>query len=135
MTCLQFDLLDADIVDHLLRFGGGGGDSYPGGAGGGAVEPVHGDALTISGSIKSNGGDTSRQHAESGGGGSGGSIRLEGGSLSISGSLEAKGGNGLSATPGGGGRIAIKSNGNMALGTIALMDTAQVVYIFRNHTD
>jgi hypothetical protein len=66
------------------------------------------------------GGDTSTQHAESGGGGSGGAIRLEGGSISIAGTLEAKGGNGLTATPGGGGRIAIKTNGNLTLGTIAL---------------
>ena len=34
--------------------------------------------------------------------------------------LEAKGGNGLTATPGGGGRIAIKTNGNLTLGTIKL---------------
>jgi hypothetical protein len=45
---------------------------------------------------------------------------LEGGSISIAGTLEAKGGNGLTATPGGGGRIAIKTNGNLTLGTIAL---------------
>ena len=57
--------------------------------------------------------------AESGGAGSGGAIRLEGGSISIAGTLEAKGGNGLTATPGGGGRIAIKTNGNLTLGTIA----------------
>ena len=50
---------DADIADHLLGgSGGGGGDLYPGGAGGGAVEVfAHGDGvLTISGSIKANGG-------------------------------------------------------------------------------
>ena len=76
--------------------------------------------LTISGTIKANGGDTSSQHAESGGGGSGGTIRLEGGSVSISGTLEAKGGNGLTATQGGGGRIAIKTNGNLTLGTVSL---------------
>jgi hypothetical protein len=34
--------------------------------------------------------------------------------------LKAKGGNGLTATPGGGGRIAIKTNGNLTLGTIKL---------------
>ena len=113
----------ADLTNHLLGgSGGGGGDVYAGGAGGGAIELVaHGDGvLTLSGSIKANGGDTSRQHDESGGAGSGGAIRLEGGSVSISGTLEAKGGNGLSATPGGGGRIAIKTNGNLTLGTIAL---------------
>ena len=66
-----------------------------------------------------NGGDTSTQHSQSGGAGSGGAIRLEGGSISIAGTLEAKGGNGLTATPGGGGRIAIKTNGNLTLGTIA----------------
>ena len=114
---------DADISNHLIGgSGGGGGDLYPGGAGGGAIELfAHGDGvLTISGTIKANGGDTSRQHAESGGGGSGGSIRLEGGSVLIPGTLQAKGGNGLSATPGGGGRVAIKTNGNLSLGTIAL---------------
>ena len=114
---------DADLNNHLIGgSGGGGGDLYPGGAGGGAIELfAHGDGvLTITGSIKANGGDTSRQHAESGGGGSGGSIRLEGGSISITGSLQAKGGNGFTATPGGGGRIAIKTNGNLSLGTIAL---------------
>ena len=113
----------ADIDNHLLGgSGAGGGDSYPGGAGGGAVELfAHGDgALTISGSIKANGGDASRDHSRAGGGGSGGSIRLEGGSVSISGTLQAKGGNGLTHTPGGGGRIAIKTNGNISLGTIAL---------------
>ena len=113
----------ADIANHLLGgSGAGGGDSYPGGAGGGAVELfAHGDgALTISGSIKANGGDASRDHDRAGGGGSGGSIRLEGGSVSISGTLQAKGGNGLTHTPGGGGRIAIKTNGNISLGTIAL---------------
>ena len=79
---------NVDLGNHLIGgSGGGGGDLYPGGAGGGAVELVaHGDgALTITGSIKANGGDASRAHAESGGGGSGGSIRLEGGSVSISG--------------------------------------------------
>ena len=95
-----------------------------GGAGGGAVELfAHGDgALTItsSGKILANGGDTSTSHAQSGGGGSGGAIRLEGGSISIAGTLEAKGGNGLTATPGGGGRIAIKTSGNLTLGTIKL---------------
>ena len=114
---------NVDLGNHLIGgSGGGGGDLYPGGAGGGAVELVaHGDgALTITGSIKANGGDASRAHAESGGGGSGGSIRLEGGSVSISGTLEAKGGNGLTGTPGGGGRVAIKTNGNITLGTISL---------------
>ena len=60
------------------------------------------------------------QHSQSGGAGSGGAIRLEGGSISIAGTLEAKGGNGLTATPGGGGRIAIKTNGNLTLGTTKL---------------
>ena len=113
----------ADLTNHLLGgSGGGGGDLYPGGAGGGAIELLaHGDGvLALSGSIKANGGDASRAHAESGGGGSGGAIRLEGGTVSISGTLEVKGGNGLTATPGGGGRIAIKTNGNLTLGTIAL---------------
>ena len=114
---------EADLTNQLLGgSGAGGGDLYPGGAGGGAVELfAHGDGvLTIAGSIRANGGDASRAHAESGGGGSGGAIRLEGGSVSISGSLQAKGGNGLTATPGGGGRIAIKTNGNLTLGTVAL---------------
>jgi hypothetical protein len=115
----------AELSNHLLGgSGGGGGDAYGGGAGGGAVELfAHGDgALTITsaGKILANGGDTSTNHAESGGGGSGGAIRLEGGSISIAGTLEAKGGNGLTATPGGGGRIAIKTNGNLTLGTIKL---------------
>jgi hypothetical protein len=115
----------AELANHLLGgSGGGGGDTYGGGAGGGAVELfAHGDgALTITsgGKILANGGDTSTSHAQSGGGGSGGAIRLEAGSISISGTLEAKGGNGLTATPGGGGRIAIKTNGNLTLGTIAL---------------
>jgi hypothetical protein len=114
-----------DLANHLLGgSGGGGGDTYGGGAGGGAVELfAHGDGvltITSGGKILANGGDTSTQHAESGGGGSGGAIRLEGGSISIAGTLEAKGGNGLTATPGGGGRIAIKTNGNLTLGTIAL---------------
>ena len=115
----------AELTNHLLGgSGGGGGDAYGGGAGGGAVELfAHGDgALTItsSGKILANGGDTSTSHAQSGGGGSGGAIRLEGGSISIAGTLEAKGGNGLTATPGGGGRIAIKTSGNLTLGTIKL---------------
>ena len=84
---------------------------------------AHGDGvltITSGGKILANGGDTSTQHAESGGAGSGGAIRLEGGSISIAGTLEAKGGNGLTATPGGGGRIAIKTNGNLTLGTTKL---------------
>jgi hypothetical protein len=114
-----------DLANHLLGgSGGGGGDAYGGGAGGGAVELfAHGDGvltITSGGKILSNGGDTSTSHSQSGGGGSGGAIRLEGGSISIAGTLEAKGGNGLTATPGGGGRIAIKTNGNLSLGTIAL---------------
>jgi hypothetical protein len=114
-----------ELTNHLIGgSGGGGGDTYGGGAGGGAVELfAHGDgALTITsgGKILANGGDTSTNHAQSGGGGSGGAIRLEGGSISIAGTLEAKGGNGLTATPGGGGRIAIKTNGNLTLGTIKL---------------
>ena len=112
----------ADLTSHLVGgSGGGGGDVYAGGAGGGAIELVaHGDGVTyLSGSIKANGRHF-RQHDESGGAGSCGAIRLVGGSVVISGTLEAKGGNGLSATPGGGGRIAIKTNGNLTLGTIAL---------------
>ena len=114
-----------ELADHLIGgSGGGGGDTYGGGAGGGAVELfAHGDgALTITsgGKILANGGDTSTDHTQSGGGGSGGAIRLEGGSISIAGTLEAKGGNGLPDTPGGGGRIAIKTNGNLTLGTIKL---------------
>ena len=114
-----------DLANHLLGgSGGGGGDTYGGGAGGGAVELfAHGDGvltITSGGKILANGGDTSTQHAESGGAGSGGAIRLEGGSISIAGTLEAKGGNGLTATPGGGGRIAIKTNGNLTLGTTKL---------------
>jgi hypothetical protein len=114
-----------ELANHLIGgSGGGGGDAYGGGAGGGAVELfAHGDgALTITsgGKILANGGDTSTNHSQSGGGGSGGAIRLEGGSISIAGTLEAKGGNGLTATPGGGGRIAIKTNGNLTLGTIKL---------------
>ena len=76
--------------------------------------------LTIGGSIKANGGDASQDHDRAGGGGSGGAIRLEGGSIVASGTLEAKGGSGLTHTPGGGGRIAIKTNGNLTLGTVAL---------------
>ena len=113
----------ADLSTHLLGgAGAGGGDWYPGGAGGGAIELfAHGDGvLTIGGSIKANGGDASRDHDRAGGGGAGGAIRLEGGSVVASGTLEAKGGNGLTHTPGGGGRIAIKTNGNLTLGTVAL---------------
>ena len=114
---------EADLAGHLLGgSGGGGGNWYPGGAGGGAVELfAHGDGvLTVGGTIKANGGDASSNNANSGGGGSGGAIRLEGGSVTISGSLEAKGGQGVTPTEGGGGRIAIKTNGNLTLGTIAL---------------
>ena len=114
-----------ELANHLIGgSGGGGGNIYGGGAGGGAVELfAHGDGaliITSGGKILANGGDTSTNHAQSGGGGSGGAIRLEGGSISIAGTLEAKGGNGLTATPGGGGRIAIKTNGNLTLGTIKL---------------
>ena len=113
------------LTNHLIGgSGGGGGNIYGGGAGGGAVELfAHGDGaliITSGGKILANGGDTSSNHAQSGGGGSGGAIRLEGGSISIAGTLEAKGGTGLTATPGGGGRIAIKTNGNLTLGTIKL---------------
>jgi len=111
-----------ELSNHLIGgSGGGGGDTYGGGAGGGAVELfAHGDGvltITSGGKILANGGDTSTEHSQSGGGGSGGAIRLEAGSISIAGTLEAKGGNGLTATPGGGGRIAIKTNGNLTLGT------------------
>jgi hypothetical protein len=111
-----------ELSNHLIGgSGGGGGDTYGGGAGGGAVELfAHGDGvltITSGGKILANGGDTSTEHSQSGGGGSGGAIRLEAGSISIAGTLEAKGGNGLTATPGGGGRIAIKTNGSLTLGT------------------
>ena len=112
-----------DLSTHLLGgSGAGGGDWYPGGAGGGAIELfAHGDGvLTIGGSIKANGGDAAQDDDRAGGGGSGGAIRLEGGSIVASGTLEAKGGSGLTHTPGGGGRIAIKTNGNLTLGTVAL---------------
>ena len=116
---------EADLSTHLMGgSGGGGGDTYAGGAGGGAVELLaHGDgALTITsgGKILANGGDASRSHSASGGGGSGGAIRLEAGSISVAGTLSVKGGNGLTGTPGGGGRIAIKTNGNLTLATTTL---------------
>ena len=109
MTMIRFSLTygEADLLNQLL---GGSGSwwwrclsvVY----GGGAIELLaDGDGtLTISGSIRANGGDTSIAHAESGGGGSGGTIRLQGGSVSITGSIQVKGGNGLTNTPGGGGQ-------------------------------
>ena len=112
-------------LSHLLGgSGGGGGDADPGGAGGGAIEFIaHGDgvlSLTTSAKISVNGGDAYRSHSKGGGAGSGGAIRLEGGSISCLGTLEARSLPTRGLHAGGGGRIAIQTNGNLLLGTIDL---------------
>ncbi len=83
---------------------GGSADlnSYPGGNGGGLIRIVA-NLMQLDGSVKSNGGPSSR------GGGSGGGIRLDVGELSGMGTITASGGSSsnLSYGGGGGGRIAI----------------------------
>ena len=112
-------------LSHLL--GGSGGVGVmpdPGGAGGGAIEFVaHGDgvlSLTTSAKISVNGGDAYRSISKGGGAGSGGAIRLEGGSISCLGTLEAKSSPTFANYAGGGGRIAIHTDGNLVLGSIDL---------------
>ena len=76
--------------------------------------------LTTSAKISVNGGDAYRSHSKGGGAGSGGAIRLEGGSISCLGTLEARSLPTRGLHAGGGGRIAIQTNGNLLLGTIDL---------------
>ena len=115
---------DAVLFDLLGGSSGGGGDLDPGGAGGGAIELIaHGDgvlSLTTSAKISVNGGDAHRSHTKGGGAGSGGAIRLQGGSISCLGTLEAKSSPTFALHAGGGGRIAIHTNGNLVLGSIDL---------------
>jgi hypothetical protein len=115
---------DATLSHLLGGSGGGGGDIDPGGAGGGAIELIaHGDgvlSLTASAKISVNGGDAYRSHTKGGGAGSGGAIRLQGGSISCLGTLEAKSSPSFAIHAGGGGRIAIQTNGNLLLSTIDL---------------
>ena len=54
------------------------------------------------------------------GAGSGGAIRLQGGSISCLGTLEAKSSPTFALHAGGGGRIAIQTNGNLLLSTVDL---------------
>ncbi len=104
-----------------LGSGGGPnvGDAWPGGSGGALVDLTVAGALTVEGSVLSNGiGPTNA------GGGSGGSIHLRTGSLSGSGLIEAVGGSpnvaalpdGWPAGGGGGGRIAAQYNANTFAG-------------------
>ena len=115
---------DALLSDLLGGSSGGGGDRDPGGAGGGAIELIaHGDgvlSLTASAKISVNGGDAYRSNSKGGGAGSGGAIRLQGGSISCLGTLEAKSSPTFALHAGGGGRIAIQTNGNLVLGSIDL---------------
>ena len=104
--------------------GGGGGDHDPAGAGGGAIELIaHGDgmlSLTTSAKISVNGGDAHRSHTKGGGAGSGGAIRLQGGSISCLEHWRRSPRQPLLMHAGGGGRIAIQTDGNLVLGSIDL---------------
>ena len=84
---------------------------------------AHGDgllSLTTSAKISVNGGDAHRSHSKGGGAGSGGAIRLQGGSISCLGTLEAKSSPTFALHAGGGGRVAIQTNGSLLLGNIDL---------------
>ncbi|MCX6360517.1 MAG: hypothetical protein NT029_11945 [Armatimonadetes bacterium] len=104
-----------------LGSGGGGnvGDAWPGGSGGALVNLTVGGALTVEGSVLSNG-----IGPASAGGGSGGSIHLKVGSLAGEGLIEAIGGSpdvtslpdGWPAGGGGGGRIAAHYDANTFAG-------------------
>src|SRR5205823_6240571 len=95
-----------------------------GGAGGGAVHLIVGNALRVDGVISAAGKDGDVNS----GGGSGGSIWLTAGnpagsgvgSLTGSGSISAQGGNGNGSGGGGaGGRIAMNFNSNSFTGTLS----------------
>ena len=115
---------NAELTHLLGGSGGGGGNTRTGGAGGGAIELIaHGDgllSLTTSAKISVNGGDADIDYYQSGGAGSGGAIRLEGGSISCLGTLEAKSSPTFANYAGGGGRIAVHTDGNLVLGSIDL---------------
>jgi RHS repeat-associated protein len=90
-----------------LGSAGGGTPGGMGGAGGGAIQLVVSNTLTLNGTISANGGTGNGWDP---GGGSGGGILLDAGTLSGSGMIEANAGNGLGGYGvggGGGGRVAI----------------------------
>lgn len=89
--------------------GGAAGFCSGKGAGGGALQLSIGGTLTLTGTLRANGGagpyscgSSSEGKLGGGGGGSGGAIRVEAGALSITGTVEAKGGNGGDSTYNGG---------------------------------
>ncbi|MCK4945697.1 MAG: hypothetical protein KAS59_05500, partial [Alphaproteobacteria bacterium] len=92
-------------ITEPTDLGSGGGDYYPGGAGGGAVKLTIAGTTTIAGTISSNGGSGGGDA----GGGSGGSVYITTGTLDGAGTITANGGNGEDtyAGGGGGGRIAV----------------------------
>ncbi|MCK4946098.1 MAG: hypothetical protein KAS59_07535, partial [Alphaproteobacteria bacterium] len=124
-------------VTEPTDLGSGGGDYYPGGAGGGAVKLTIAGTTTIAGTIFSNGatggGDA--------GGGSGGSVYITTGTLDGAGTITANGGSGQDtyAGGGGGGRIAVhyttdnssvtyQAYGGLAGGSTSRMGGAGTIY-------
>lgn len=101
-----------------VLYGSSGGGGYhtntgPGGGAGGVVHLTISGTLTVSGSIKADGGNGVYSGGWSGGGGgSGGSVNLRTAGLAGSGAITANGGAGANggsgAGGGGGGRIAIR---------------------------
>ncbi len=108
-------------VTQPTQLGSGGQNVWGanvGGYGGGAIRLSVSGALTISGSVRSDG-DAGRGGGDSsGGGGSGGSVWVDAGSFNGSGAISVNGGAGVNpiAGGGGGGRIAIYCNASTYVG-------------------
>jgi hypothetical protein len=87
--------------------GQGGGCSQSGGAGGGALQITARTALTVTGTVRSNGGagvDGCGSEGGGSGGGSGGALLLEADAVTVTGAtLQANGGNGGDGSNGGNG--------------------------------
>jgi hypothetical protein len=100
--------------------GNGGGCSSAGGAGGGAVQITASGTLTVTGTIRANGGNGAGGCGTEGGGaggGSGGAILLEAATKNIGGTVQANGGsggdgNGISNGSGGNGSTSSASSGS-----------------------
>ncbi|GMR19001.1 MAG: hypothetical protein BMS9Abin34_125 [Patescibacteria group bacterium] len=121
----------ADLSKVFLGSGGGGGASYVdgsgsgnGGAGGtaGGIVTIEASNVTVTGSIRSNGGNGASgvTHGAGGGGASGGSIKLVGDTLNLGTNL-------VTATGGGGGTgYAGQNGGSGGAGRIALFYTTSL---------
>ena len=108
-----------DLITDLVGGSGGGhaiaGSGNAGGGGAISILAQGSFRLEANASITANGGVGTSHYDGSGAGGSGGAIRIEASSINNLGKIEAKGGNATGdaslAGAGGGGRIALLSNG------------------------